>query len=159
MKKLLLIIVFSIFLVGCQKETFKLESELVQESKLFQSAYAMKETFIVCDIEAQVTKALTNPIFIGNNKNNNMMGVYIYIDYPKNVELSSSMFSVVDLDNNEYHAITADGLDFLGMNRGEGGNQIGYYRVSLPTKYKNFLLKYNDKDTFKYVHFIVESGE
>ena len=87
-----------------------------------------------------------------------MAGVRIYLDYAKGEQLSSSLFSVLDLDNNEYFAITADGLDFLGPNRGEHGNEIGYYRVSLPLKYQNFLLKYDD-DGLKYVHIVVQRGE
>ena len=132
------------------------EQELVGQSELFQNAIKMNETFIINGVEASVVKADTSIIYAGNNKNKNLMGVYIYIDYPSSNCLESDLFTVIDINGNSYNHLTDDGLDFLGKNRGEKGNTLGYYRVSLPSSYSNYLLMFEQNGKNEYVHFIVE---
>lgn len=158
MKKIKILLMLFIF-VGCHQPIVKTETDLINENVLFINASSMSDSFSVNGVQAKIHQVLTNPTFIGHNINQAMMGVRIYLDYPQSAELSSALFSVIDPENNEYFAIGADGLDFLGRNRGEHGNEIGYYRVSLPLKYHNFLLKYEDLKTIKYIHFKIESGE
>lgn len=161
MKKiiLILIIIFSLFACSNSNNNSNDKSSPVednsQQENLFDKAINTGDVFIIDGIEAKVIKATTSLIFIGNNFNENMMGVRIYIDYDPGFELSSSSFVILDDKYQEYTEVKADGLDYLGKNRGEADTEYGYIRVSLPRDSKEFLLSYVENDIRHYIRFSV----
>ena len=150
MKKIILFILLFL-LCSCEY----VPSNPNQQENLFDKAINTGETFIIEGIEAKVVKATTSAIFIGNNFNENMMGVRIYIDYDLGYELSSASFVILDDKYQEYTNIKADGLDYLGKNRGEADTEYGYIRVSLPKDSEEFLLSYVENGSTHYIRFTV----
>ena len=150
MKKIILFILLFL-LCSCEY----VPSNPNQQENLFDKAINTGETFIIEGIEAKVVKATTSAIFIGNNFNENMMGVRIYIDYDLGYELSSTSFVILDDKYQEYTNIKADGLDYLGKNRGEADTEYGYIRVSLPKDSEEFLLSYVENGSTHYIRFTV----
>lgn len=151
MKKIVLIFIMIFLLFSCDYVT----TNPNQKENLFDKAINTGETFIIEGVEAKLVKATTSLIFIGNNINENMMGVRIYIDYDLGYELSSTSFTILDDKYQEYTNIKADGLDYLGKNRGEADTEYGYIRVSLPTDSEEFLLSYVENDVTHYIRFTV----
>ena len=150
MKKIILFILLFL-LCSCEY----VPSNQNQQENLFDKAINTGEIFIIEGIEAKVVKATTSAIFIGNNFNENMMGVRIYIDYDLGYELSSTSFVILDDKYQEYTNIKADGLDYLGKNRGEADTEYGYIRVSLPKDSEEFLLSYVENGSTHYIRFTV----
>ena len=150
MKKIILFILLFL-LCSCEY----VPSNPNQQENLFDKAINTGETFIIEGIEAKVVKVTTSAIFIGNNFNENMMGVRIYIDYDLGYELSSTSFVILDDKYQEYTNIKADGLDYLGKNRGEADTEYGYIRVSLPKDSEEFLLSYVENGSTHYIRFTV----
>ena len=150
MKKIILFILLFL-LCSCEY----VPSNPNQQENLFDKAINTGEIFFIEGIEAKVIKATTSAIFIGNNFNENMMGVRIYIDYDLGYELSSTSFVILDDKYQEYTNIKADGLDYLGKNRGEADTEYGYIRVSLPKDSEEFLLSYVENGSTHYIRFTV----
>ena len=70
-------------------------------------------------------------------------------------KLSSTSFVILDDKYQEYTNIKADGLDYLGKNRGEADTEYGYIRVSLPKDSEEFLLSYVENGSTHYIRFTV----
>ena len=161
MKKIILILILFFSLCACNdisdnsNKNQQTEGDNLQQENLFDKAINTGDIFIIEGIEARIVKATTSLVFIGNNFNENMMGVRIYIDYDLGYELSSSSFVILDDKYQEYTDIKADGLDFLGKNRGEADTDYGYIRVSLPKDSQEFLLTYVENDIRHYIRFSV----
>ena len=161
MRKIFLILILIFFLFSCgntnddSNDNNQNGNNNSLQEELFEKAINTGEIFVIDGIEAKLVKATTSLIFIGNNFNENMMGVRIYIDYDLGWELSSTSFVILDDKLQEYTNIKADGLDYLGKNRGEADTEYGYIRVSLPKDSKEFLLSYVENDIRYYIRFSV----
>ena len=159
MKKTILFIIMILLLFSCDNVGKNPQNnpndDKPQQENLFDKAINTGDIFIIDGIEAKLVKATTSLAFIGNNFNTNMIGVRIYIDYDLGYELASSKFVVLDDKYQEYQEVKADGLDYLGKNRGEANTEYGYIRVSLPKDCEEFLLSYVENGVRHYIRFNV----
>lgn len=164
-KSMITIFLFVCFiLIGCQEQSSVSvktpnEEDIILTDLRFTNAIKMYEQFIVNDIQAKVVQVDSNLAYIGHNRNQQLMGVYIFIDYTLSETLESEIFWVEDILGNTYYPITADGLDTLGSYRNHHQVQLGYIRFSLPNIYTNFLLAYQQEDIIHYIHVIVERSQ